>query len=92
MTDSFDNLVMVDGIDLVSLFANSCNCVRDERQPMLDGILPNRLFVYNDMTDSFDKLVMVDGIDPVSMFANSRNCVRDERQPMLEGILPNRLF
>ncbi len=44
MIESFDKLVIVDGIDPVSKFAFSCNCVRDERQPILDGILPTRLF------------------------------------------------
>ncbi len=44
MTDSLDKLVIVDGIDPVSLFVVISSCVRDERQPILDGILPTRLF------------------------------------------------
>ncbi len=44
MTDNFDKLVIEDGIDPVSLFAYRDILVKDERHPILDGILPTRLF------------------------------------------------
>ncbi len=44
MTDKLDKLVIVDGIDPVSLFAFRYISVKDERHPILDGILPTRLF------------------------------------------------
>ncbi len=53
----------MDGMVPVSLFENNCKSVRDDRHPIIDGILPMRLLLCKFSTDNIDKVSMDKGIE-----------------------------
>ncbi len=63
----------MDGMVPVSLFENSSKFLRDDRHPIVDGILPMRLLLCKDKVFSVVMPPILVGMKPVILF--EYNCI-----------------